>query len=92
LDVGVEAKTRAVLLLVLLLLGVRPPFRRGGDLLVKLINPDAAKPAVDLEQKELVESLVRLLLGDQVCTGAAGGGGGVGGVVVVVVQGVVIQS
>lgn len=40
--------------------------RRGGDLLVKLINPDAAKPAVDLEQKELVESLIKLLLGDQV--------------------------
>ena len=33
---------------------------------MKLVNPDAAKPAVDLEQRALVEALIRLLLGDQV--------------------------
>lgn len=40
--------------------------RRGGDLLIKLINPDAARPAVNLEQPALVEALMGLLLGDQV--------------------------
>lgn len=51
--------------------GPHPPFplcvfRRGSDLLVKLVNPDAAKPAVDLEQRPLIEALMALLLGDQV--------------------------
>jgi hypothetical protein len=40
--------------------------RRGGDLLQKLANPDAAKPAVDLEGQSLVDGLLALLLGDQV--------------------------
>lgn len=52
------------------LLGVLP-FRRGGDLLLKLINPDAAKPAVDLEQAQVVEALMALMLGDQVRWGVA---------------------
>lgn len=41
-------------------------FRRGSDLLVKLINPDAARPAVDLESQQLVTALMKLMLGDQV--------------------------
>lgn len=51
--------------LLLLLLHVLA-CRRGGDLLLKLINPDAAKPAADLEQPELLQALMKLLLGDQV--------------------------
>eukprot|EP00878_Enallax_costatus_P020969 GHUV01022185.1.p1 GENE.GHUV01022185.1~~GHUV01022185.1.p1 ORF type:complete len:557 (+),score=262.61 GHUV01022185.1:128-1798(+) len=39
--------------------------RRGSDLLVKIINPDAARPAVDLESPPLVKSLMTLMLGDQ---------------------------
>jgi hypothetical protein len=40
--------------------------RRGADLLQKLVNPDAARPAVDLERPALVAALTALLLGDQV--------------------------
>jgi hypothetical protein len=43
--------------------------RRGGELLLKLVNPDAAQPSVDLERPEVVEPLIRLLLGDQVTPG-----------------------
>jgi hypothetical protein len=43
--------------------------RRGSDLLTKVVNPEAAKPAVDLEQEALVSQLMGLLLGDQVCAG-----------------------
>jgi hypothetical protein len=41
---------------------------------VKVVNPDAAKPAVDLEQQAVVAGLMGLLLGDQV-GGYVGGGG-----------------
>lgn len=47
------------------LLSCLPP-RRGSDLLLKLVNPDAARPAVDLESQPLVNSLMALMLGDQV--------------------------
>uniref|UniRef100_A0A383W1Y8 Proteasome component Ecm29 N-terminal domain-containing protein n=1 Tax=Tetradesmus obliquus TaxID=3088 RepID=A0A383W1Y8_TETOB len=56
------------LLLVLLAASCDPyeaVARRGADLLQKLVNPDAAKPAVDLESVALVGGLTALLLGDQ---------------------------
>ncbi|KAF6252865.1 proteasome stabiliser ECM29 [Scenedesmus sp. NREL 46B-D3] len=56
------------LLLVLLAASCDPyeaVARRGADLLQKLVNPDAARPAVDLEGQALVDGLVALLLGDQ---------------------------
>jgi hypothetical protein len=51
--------------------------RRGAELLQKLVNPDAARPAVDLEARRLVEGLMALLLGDQVGARVCvlGGGG-----------------
>eukprot|EP00879_Flechtneria_rotunda_P019701 GHRR01020702.1.p1 GENE.GHRR01020702.1~~GHRR01020702.1.p1 ORF type:complete len:263 (+),score=132.79 GHRR01020702.1:1-789(+) len=56
-------------LLLPLLVAASDPYevvsRRGNDMLIKIINPDAAKPAVDLEQPALVESLMKLMLGDQ---------------------------
>lgn len=39
---------------------------------MKVVNPDAAKPAVDLEQPAVVTGLMGLLLGDQVSLFEAG--------------------